>query len=143
MGGSMWGRRHRRIAVALVCADWRLHHRKSQFNRQLSRVLGVDGVDYIAVPGPDGLVLAERAAEWQAALGQVKLLIGAHAPETLVVVAHERCAGHPVSDEAHLVDVAKTAQQLKTETGFSGPVAAMIARYRADLDWRVKIVRRD
>lgn len=137
----MWGRKHRKIAVALVCADWRLHHRKSQFNRQLARALGVDGVDYIAVPGPDGLTRAERGAEWQAALAQVRLLIGAHAPTALAVVAHERCAGHPVSDEAHRDDVVATARTLKTVTGFTGPVAAMVAQYRADLDWNVKLVR--
>lgn len=138
----MWGRRHRKTAVALVCADWRLHHHNSQFNRQLARSLAVDGVDYIAVPGPDGLARAERRTEWQAALAQAKLLIGAHAPVTLAVVAHERCAGHPVSDAAHVGDASAMARKLKAETEFAGPVAAMVARYRADLKWRVEIVNR-
>ncbi|HKD22953.1 MAG TPA: carbonic anhydrase [Rhizomicrobium sp.] len=138
----MWGRRHRKIAVALVCADWRLHHHASQFNRQLTRALAVGGVDYIAVPGPDGLVRAERNTEWQAALGQAKLLIGAHTPVALAVVAHERCAGHPVSDDTHVGDASAMAQKLKAEAEFAGPVAAMVARYRADLKWRVEIVNR-
>lgn len=138
----MWGRRHKRLAVAVVCADWRLHHPKSEFNRQIARALGVDGVDIVAVPGPDGLLLPERAGEWKAAVDQVNLLVGAHAPVAIAVVAHQRCAGHPVSDEAHVVDVAKTAEALKTETGFAGAVAAMVAQYRADLRWNVKVVKR-
>jgi hypothetical protein len=138
----MWGRKHRKIAVALVCADWRLHHHDSQFNRQIARALRVDGVDYIAVPGPDGLARPERNVEWQAALAQAKLLIGAHTPVALAVVAHERCAGHPVSDEAHVGDASAMAQKLKAETEFTGPVAAMVAHYRADLRWRVEIVNR-
>jgi len=138
----MWGRRHRKLAVALVCADWRLHHRKSEFTRQIARLLGVDGVDIVAVPGPDGLLLPERAGEWKTALDQVKLLIGAHAPVTLAVVAHQRCAGHPVSDDAHVGDVVKTAEALKKETGFAGRVAAMVAEYRSDLNWNVKTVKR-
>ena len=138
----MWGRSHKKIAVAVVCADWRLHHTKSEFNRQIAKGLGVDGVDLIAVPGPDGLLLPERAGEWKAALDQVKLLIGAHTPVALAVVAHQRCAGHPVSDEAHIGDASKTAEALKKETGFSGPVAAMVAEYRSDLRWNVKVVKR-
>jgi|HubBroStandDraft_5_1064220.scaffolds.fasta_scaffold301260_2 hypothetical protein len=138
----MWGRSHKKIAVAIVCADWRLHHRKSEFNRQIAKALGVDGVDFVAVPGPDGLLLPERAAEWKTALDQAKLLIGAHAPTALAVVAHQRCAGHPVSDDAHLGDVTKTAEALKKETGFSGPVVAMIAEYRSNLSWNVRAVKR-
>ena len=138
----MWGKKHKKIAVAVVCADWRLHHTKSEFNRQIARALRVDGVDFIAVPGPDGLLLPERGGEWQVALSQAKLLIGAHAPTALAVVAHQRCAGHPVSDEAHIGDVAGTAEALKKETGFAGPVAAMVAEYRSNLSWNVRVVRR-
>ena len=138
----MWGRSRKKIAVAVVCADWRLHHQKSDFNRQIAKALGVDGVDFVAVPGPDGLLLPERAGEWKTALDQVKLLIGAHKPVSLALVAHQRCAGHPVSDDAHIGDVARTAEALKKETGFAGPVAAKVAEYRSDLRWNVKIVKR-
>lgn len=138
----MFGRGHKKLAVAVVCADWRLHHRKTEFNRQIAKVLGVDGVDIVAVPGPDGLLLPEREAEWKAALGQVKLLVGAHTPVALAVVAHQRCAGHPVSDEAHIGDVSKTAEALKKETGFAGPVAALVAEYKSDLSWNVKAIKR-
>jgi hypothetical protein len=138
----MFGRDHRKLGVAVVCADWRLHHRKSEFNGQIAKALGVDGVDFIAVPGPDGLLRPEREAEWKTALDQVKLLIGAHTPVALAVVAHQRCAGHPVSDEAHLGDVSATAEALKKATGFSGPVAALVAEYKSDLSWNVKAVKR-
>jgi Putative carbonic anhydrase len=138
----MWGRGHKKLGVAVVCADWRLHHRKSEFNRQIAKVLSVDGVDFVAVPGPDGLLLPGRQGEWKVALDQVKLLVGAHTPVALAVVAHQRCAGHPVSDEAHIGDVAGTAEALKKETGFSGPVVALVAEYKSDLNWNVKAVKR-
>ncbi|HUO94446.1 MAG TPA: carbonic anhydrase [Rhizomicrobium sp.] len=138
----MWGKKRKKLAVAIVCSDWRLHHSRSEFNGQIARAAGVDGVDFVAVPGPDGLLLPERAAEWQIALAQAKLLIGAHAPVALALVAHQRCAGHPVSDDAHLGDVAKTAAAFKTETAFAGAVAAMVAEYRSDLHWNVRVVKR-
>ena len=134
----MWGRKHRKLAVALTCADWRLHQRKVDLNRRLAKLLEVQGVDLIAVPGPDGLVLPERSTEWLAAVAQIKLLIGAHAPLALAVVAHQRCAGHPVTDTAHDSDVVTTAKALKAETGFAGPVRAIVAVYHSDTAWELK-----
>jgi len=75
----MWGKKHKPLAVALTCADWRLHQRKVDLNARLAKLLHVEGVDLIALPGPDGLLKPERAAEWKAAVGQIKLLIVAHA----------------------------------------------------------------
>jgi hypothetical protein len=131
----MWWRRHKKLAVAVVCADWRLHHPKVNLNRRLAKTLRVDGIDVIAVPGPDGLLRAERATEWRAALDQIRLLIGAHAPKALAVVAHQRCAGHPVSDAEHAEAVAVAARALKAETAFAGPVRALVALYRSDSNW--------
>jgi hypothetical protein len=134
----MFWRRHKKVAVALTCADWRLHHRRVDLNRRLTKALRVHGVDLIAVPGPDGLATPERRGEWEAATAQIRLLIGAHQPESLAVLAHQRCAGHPVSDEAHDTDVAAAAKALKAETGFAGPVAAMVAVYHTDSKWDLK-----
>jgi hypothetical protein len=134
----MWGKKHKKLAVALTCADWRLHQRKVDMNARLAKHLGVDGVDLICVPGPDGLGKPGREAEWQVAVAQIKLLVGAHAPKAVVVLAHQRCAGHPVSDGEHDADAAATARALKVETGFPGPVMAMVALYRSDKAWDLK-----
>ena len=135
-----WSRKHK-LAIALTCADWRLHHPRVNLNGRLARALGVGGVDLIAVPGPDGLLLPAREAEWKSAVAQIALLIGAHHPSTIAVVAHQRCAGHPVSDPEHDVDVVATAKALKHATEFAGPIAAMVAVYHSDSRWDVKKVR--
>jgi hypothetical protein len=136
----MFWRRHKKVAVGLMCADWRLHQQRVELNRRIARALKVDGVDVIAVPGPDGLTLPAREAEWQTALGQINLLIGAHKPQSLAVIAHQRCAGHPVPDDGHDVDIQATAKALKEKTGFGGPVVAMVATYTSDRDWGLKTV---
>lgn len=136
----MWGRRHKRLAIALTCADWRLHQHKVDLNARLAKLFDVDGVDLIAVPGPDGLTKPDRQTEWQVAVAQIRLLIGAHDPMAIVVLAHQRCAGHPVADTEHDVDVAVTAKALKAETGFAHAVHAAVAVYRSDLSWDLKAV---
>ena len=134
----MWGKKHKRIGVVLTCADWRLHKRKVDLNYRLAKLLGVDGVDLIALPGPDGLLKPDRVAEWEAALGQVKLLMGAHSPRALAIVAHQRCAGHPVSDAEHDADAREMAKKLKAWTGFEGPVRAVVLVYNSDTSWELK-----
>jgi|HubBroStandDraft_3_1064219.scaffolds.fasta_scaffold83225_2 hypothetical protein len=136
----MFGRKHKKLAIAITCADWRLHQHRVDLNRRLARSLKVDGVDLLAVPGPDGLLRPERNGEWQALVAQASLLIGAHSPETVAVVAHQRCAGHPVSDHDHDTDVAAAAKALKQATGFAGPVVAMVAVYNSDTSWDLKTV---
>jgi len=134
----MWGRKHKKLAIVLTCADWRLHQRKVDLNARLAKRLDATGVDLIAVPGPDGLIKPERASEWQTAVAQIKLLIGAHAPIAVAIVAHQRCAGHPVSDGEHDADVVAAAKALKEATGFAGPVRAIVAVYHTDLAWDLK-----
>jgi len=134
----MWGSRHKKLAVALTCVDWRLHHRNVRLNARLAKMLRVHGVDVLTVPGPDGLLKPERQAEWQIIVAQVKLLIAIHKPVKLVVLGHQRCAGHPVPDWDHDTDVAKTAKALKAEADFAGPVRAVVAVYRADTSWELK-----
>lgn len=136
----MFGRRHKKLAIALTCADWRLHQSKVDLNKRLARHLGVDGVDLIAVPGPDGLLLPARDAEWKVAVAQIALLVTAHVPVKIAVVAHQRCAGHPVSDPEHDHDVGETAKALKKALGFDKPVEALVAAYKNDSSWSLKPV---
>lgn len=134
----MWWKRQRKIAVALTCADWRLHHQKVELNARLAKLSRVDGVDLICVPGPDGLTKAERAREWAVVVEQIKFLIHVHAPKALIVLAHQRCAGHPVGDTEHETDAPGAAKALKAATEFAGPVRAMVAAYRSDKAWSLK-----
>ncbi len=47
---------HRKLGIALTCADWRLHHPRVDLYKRMCRMLRVDGLDITAVPGPDGLL---------------------------------------------------------------------------------------
>ena len=126
----------------MTCADWRLHHRGVDFNARIGRTTGTREVDLVALPGPDGLLKPERAGEWEAAKGHMKLLADAHQAVALAVVAHQRCAGHPVSDGDHDLDVQAVAKSLKESLGFSGPVFALVATYTNDRKWGLKEVAR-
>jgi len=140
VGDSMFWSRRRKLAVAVTCADWRLHQSAVDFNRRIGKAVGARCVDLVALPGPDGLLRPERSTEWNAALGQVKLLADAHQADFIALVAHQRCAGHPVSDDEHNLDAAAVAKELKEKLGFPGPVHALVATYRSDAKWGLKSV---
>lgn len=128
---------HPRLGIMLVCADWRLHQRDVALNARLAERLNLSGIDVIAAPGPDGLLEPERAGEWAAVVGQIRLLIEVHAPVALLVTGHQHCAGHPVEDEQHEADILALARALKAATDFSGPIHAMMLVYRTDQDWDI------
>ncbi|MGN6517239.1 MAG: carbonic anhydrase [Rhizomicrobium sp.] len=137
----VWSRK-KKLAVAMTCSDWRLHQRVVDFNSRIGRATGTREVDLVALPGPDGLLDPARAGEWEAAKAQVKLLADAHHAHALAVVAHQRCAGHPVSDGEHDRDVQSVARALKESLGFSGPAYALVATYTSDRKWGLKEVGR-
>lgn len=137
---GLFSKKHKKLAVLLTCADWRLHQRKVDLNARLCRHFKVDGFDYLTVPGPDGLILPERCAEWAAVLAQTKLLIRAHASVAVVVAGHHRCAGNPISDGDHLAATRETASELKSATGFAGPVHAVMLNYCADTAWEIAAI---
>lgn len=129
-----------RIALLLTCADWRLHSHEVDLNARIKGICGCDGIDLVAVPGPDGMLQPARAGEWTAAVSQIKLLIKNHNVQVLLVAAHHCCAGHPVSDAQHDADVRDTVAALKRDTGFSGPIHAIMLTYRDELDWGIEPV---
>ncbi len=134
----MWW--HRKLGVALTCADWRQHQSRVNLNKRLCKLLHVGGLGMAAIPGPDGLTKPERRVEWIMATNWINILIGSHNPVVLAVVAHQRCLAHPVPDHEHDGDVAKTAKALKEQTGFAGPVVAVVAVHHSNTQWSLRKV---
>jgi len=133
----------KQIVVGVFCADWRLHQQSVNVVNMLKEQLGVDGVDVLAVAGPEGVIMDPvRAGEKEGLKNNLNVLIGAHKPAMLAFVAHQQCAGYPASDEKHEQAIAQTAQEFKMLTNFAGPVVALVATYAADDKWGLKEVAR-
>lgn len=129
------------VAVGLVCADARLHRAEVRITERAAELLGVDDVYLIAKPGPNG-VHTKPASHLDALVDDFTLLINAKNPSVLVVMGHQNCAGHPVSNEEHDADASTVAQILKSRTGFAGAVIALVAIYTTDTEWGLKEVAR-
>lgn len=128
----------KKIAIALVCSDWRLHCPNVDLNGRIIESLGVDATDLIVLPGPDGLCEEARRKEWDVAISQLKLLIGVHKACVLALIGHQDCAAHAVTDEAHEDDTLHVAREVLSASGFKGPMHAMLLIHHSDTAWGLK-----
>lgn len=129
----------KRLGIAVMCVDWRLHQKDVRMSEQIRDALGVDVVDVVAVPGPDGFLKPTREGDQESLVKALKLLIGAHHPLAVALVGHYTCAANPVDDPVHDVDAKEMAEFLKKETGFKA-IKAFSAVRHSDDDWRLKEV---
>lgn len=132
----------KKLAVGVFCVDWRLHQKSVNIVEKVREHLGVETMDVIAIPGPDGVCNAGREAEVELLKDWLKLLIGAHHPSTIAFVGHYQCAGNPVDNEAHDRDVKRTMEHFKEETKFEGHMMALSATYMSDTEWGLKEIAR-
>jgi hypothetical protein len=77
-------------------------------NEWMKRACGVDFVDTVSEPGPDG-ILAERTDEVlvESIKHRVHISCKAHNSPIVAIVAHHDCAGNPVDEETHLKQLQK------------------------------------
>ncbi len=129
------------IAVGLICSDARLHRPEVRITERAAELLGIDHIYLIAKPGPNG-VHKKPQAHFEALIDDFVLLIGAKNPSVLIIMGHQNCAGHPVSDDEHDLDASEVAQLVKARTGFTGSVMALVATYASDAEWGLKEVAR-
>ena len=127
------------MGIAVLCVDWRLHQKEVRLSEQIRDALGVDVVDVMAMPGPDGFLKPTHEGDRDSLVKGLKLLIGAHHPTSVAIVGHYNCAGNSVDDPVHDVDAKETAEFLKKETGFAD-IKAFSAVRNSDTDWSLKEV---
>ncbi|MGB9690387.1 carbonic anhydrase [Thermogutta sp.] len=75
---------------------------------------GVDHVDNITEPGPDGILAkGDDHVLIASILRRVQISLEKHQSQGLAVVGHADCAGNPVSHQAHLQDIRSACKWLK------------------------------
>ena len=127
----------KKLGIAIVCVDWRLHQKEVRIAEKVRDALGVDVVDVVAFPGPDGIVESQRSGDSAALLSWLELLIDAHHPVAIALVGHYNCAANACDDTKHDSDAKKTTEYLKTESKFEN-IRGFSAVRNSDTDWDLK-----
>ncbi len=88
------------FGTVINCMDGRV---QNPVNAHLRELWGVEHVDTITEPGPDGILGRGRPrALLNSILDRVALSVERHGSRHIALVAHHDCAGNPCDRETHL-----------------------------------------
>ena len=94
-----------KFATSVSCMDGRI---QIPLAKWIKENYSVDFVDVITEPGVDHKV-AENL-DLASIKSKISISINAHKSEMVVVSGHYDCAGNPVSDEEHIVQIKKSVE---------------------------------
>jgi hypothetical protein len=124
---------HGRFATAINCMDGRVQLPVINWMREN---LSVDYVDMITEPGPDKLLAEGSTAALNSIRAQVLISVNKHGSDTILVAAHDDCAGNPVSRAEHEEHVRQSIIRIES---WRLPVKRILGAWIGD-DWKVRIV---
>ena len=122
------------FATAINCMDGRVQLPVTEF---LKNKYGVDYVDMITEPGPDGILAANKdKAAIESIQRRVAISTGKHGSKHIAIVGHHDCAGNPVDKETHLAHIRSAIKTVK-----SWGVKAEVIGLWVDDKWKVSEVK--
>jgi len=99
------------FATTINCMDGRTQ--LPVINWMIER-FGVDYVDSITEPGPDGIIARGQPQLLDSIKTRVLISVEKHGSKTIVIVGHHDCAGNPGTKEMHLEHVRKSMEEIKS-----------------------------
>jgi len=102
---------HGTFATVINCMDGRT---QLPVNRWTTKKFGVDYVDTITEPGPNGLLAKGDAALTASIKNRVLISVKKHGSKTIVIVGHHDCAGNPGPKEMQVEHVKKAIEVVRS-----------------------------
>jgi len=122
-----------KFGTAINCMDGRTQLPVTDW---LKKKYGLDYVDMITEPGPEKMLSRGRPEQVESIKSRVMISVNAHGSQTVLVAAHDDCAGNPVSREEHIRQVREC---LKIVKSWDLPVRDIIGVWINDA-WKVEPV---
>ncbi len=99
-----------KFGTAVNCMDGRVQLPVIQW---LKGEYGLDYIDMVTEPGPDGLLAGNKPGAVEAIRSRVLISVRAHGSRLIAVAGHDDCAGNPVSPEAHRDHILKAVAAVR------------------------------
>ena len=104
-----------KFATAINCMDGRVQVPVTEF---LKKKYGVDYVDMITEPGPNGILAANQdKVAIESIKRRIAISVGRHGSKHIAVAGHHDCAGNPVDQETHLAHIRSAIKTVKSWGG--------------------------
>jgi len=122
-----------KFGTAINCMDGRA---QLPINNWLRQKYALDYIDTITEPGPDKMLTQGKPEQVESIKSRVLISVNAHGSETVLIAAHNDCAGNPVSKEEHIKQVKDCVKILRS---WKLPVKTIIGVWINE-NWAVEIV---
>ena len=100
-----------KFCTAVNCMDGRVQIPVVNY---LKERFGVEYVDMITEPGPNGILAAqEKSALVQSVLDRIDISVNKHGSKHIAVIGHHDCAGNPVDKNRQERDTRKAVEFLQ------------------------------
>jgi len=99
------------FATAINCMDGRTH---LPVNEWMKEKFGVDFVDTITEPGPNGVLTNNKVPLVSSIKDRVLISVNGHGSRTIALVGHHDCAGNPGPKEMQLDHVMKGVDVIRS-----------------------------
>lgn len=123
---------HGTFATVINCMDGRT---QLPVNAFLKARYGVDYVDTVTEPGPEGILVGTGAPLMDSIRYRVAISVEKHGSKAVALVAHHDCAGNPVSPEQHKSQALRGLDVIQS-WGFGVEVIALWV----GPDWHVEVL---
>jgi len=124
---------HGKFATAINCMDGRV---QLPVINWLMENLSVDYVDMITEPGPEKILAEGTAAAQNSIKARVLISVNRHGSDTILVAAHDDCAGNPVNRAEHEMQVRQCVIKIRS---WNLPVKRILGAWIDDR-WKIEII---
>lgn len=100
-----------KFATLINCMDGRVQESVVSW---LKNRFQVDYVDVITEPGPDKILLEMKPMKLADIKKKIDISINKHHSKVIAIAGHYDCAGNPVSQEEHLIQIKKCVDLIKS-----------------------------
>jgi hypothetical protein len=118
-----------KFGTAINCMDGRVQIPVIEW---MKKNFGLDYVDMVTEPGPDGKMAAGDEEAIESIKKRVKVSVEKHGSEIVIIVAHHDCAGNPVTRVKHEEQLVESIRIVK-----SWNLPVRIAGIWLDENWQV------
>lgn len=104
--------KNKKFATLINCMDGRV---QLPVNRWIKKNFGVDFVDTITEPGPNGILANNKDKTLiESIKRRLEISIKYHNSKLIAIVGHYDCAGNPVSKEEHKQHILLSIKKVKS-----------------------------
>jgi hypothetical protein len=103
----------------------------------MKKTCELDYIDMITEPGPENILLNGSAQQKESIKNKILISVNNHGSQSIIVAAHDDCAGNPISKDEHIKQVKECINLIKS---WKLPVVNVIGAW-LDIEQNIELIK--